>query len=56
MNANGLAYSTLIELIEGWAEGQPELVPHPDHLARMGADYIFTDLLGVSDSEIDNEG
>lgn len=56
MNANGLAYSTLLMLIEDWASEQTELIRYPHIFARHMADFAFNDLLMIPSDEIENEG
>lgn len=54
-NDVGLAYATLEEIIGDWACEHPELVRRPDFLAQLATEYVFTKLLGINASEIDNE-
>ena len=56
MNANGLAYSSLLMLIEDWAAEETELVKYPHIFAKHVADFAFHELLQIPDEEIDNEG
>ena len=55
MNSNGLAYSSLLMLVEDWAAEQDGLVKYPHIFARHVADFAFNDLLEIDDSEIDFE-
>ncbi len=55
MNSNGLAYSSLIALLDNWAMDHPDLVRNEDTFAWHAADYAFNDLLGIDSSQIDNE-
>jgi hypothetical protein len=56
MTRTGLAYSTLLMLLEDWAEENIELVRHPEYFAEYAAKYCFEELLGVRTAGIDNEG
>jgi len=56
MNHNGLAYSTLIQLLEDWADEHSGIVRSSDLFAKHAADIIFSELLCIPNDEIDNEG
>ena len=56
MNRYGLAYSSLLMLIEDWAAEYDDLVKRPDIFARHIADFAFDELLMIPSEEIDVEG
>jgi hypothetical protein len=55
MNRNGLAYSTLLMLVEDWAAEETNLVKRPDIFAKHVADFAFEELLMIPDDEIEND-
>ena len=54
MNRNGLAYSSLLMLIEDWAS-EYDLAKRPDLLARHVVEFVFDELLMIPSEEIDIE-
>lgn len=54
MNRNGLAYSSLLMLIEDWAD-EYELAKRSDLLARHVANVVFDEFLMIPSEEIDME-
>lgn len=55
MNKLGLAYATLQQLLEDWADENPDIVKNSDRFARMVTTMIFEDFLGFESDEIEIE-